>query len=416
MDNVVTSIELGSDTIKIVVAECLNNEFHILASNYVESQGIKRGIVEDSNLALESLNKALDNIEKVLGTRVKKAIVVVPSANRKLSVVESKIEIPEGVVHGEDISRVLREASLDKVGEEDELVSVVPIVFCIDNMKYTMNPNGDEGKELNAKALLAVAPKKQIHDLLKVVNDAKIEIEDITFGSIGDYYIEKDGEKDGELGAIINIGYSKTNISIFNKGILIKDSIINIGSKNVDKDISYIYQTSLEDSKEIKEKHGVATRRYADVNETVEFVNLEGKKVSITELDLGEVIEARLEELLDLVKKEINNLTNRQISYIIVTGGISELMGFSGLVEDMLGMNAKVMNINTLGVRDNRFSSVMGVIKYYIYKMSLREKNTTMLDEDNIEDILNNKRSMLDLDDIDVSENDLTDNKEELYE
>ena len=411
MDNVITGIELGSDSIKIIVAEYINEKYHILASDSVKSQGIKRGLIEDMSLALESLKKGLDNIEKILGTRIKKAVVVVPSNDRNLSVVESKIDI-DGYVRGEDISRVLEEASLNKVPEDYELVSIVPIIFCVNDIKYTMNPNGSEGNTLSVKALLAVAPKKQVYSILKVVSDAKVEVVDISFGSIGDYYIEKDDEKDKDVGAIINIGYNKTNISVFNKGILIKDSIINLGSKNVDKDISYVYEIDIDESRKLKEEHGVATRRFADINENIEFTNIEGKKISITELDLGEVIEARLEELLELSKKEINNLTNRKISYIIVTGGITELMGFNSLVEDSLGIDAKVMTLDTLGVRNNKFSSCMGVIKYYCSKMLLREKRTTMINSEDKEEILNNKRSMMDLY-IDIGKEDLTDNKEE---
>ena len=117
----------------------------------------------------------------------------------------------------------------------------------------------------------------------------------------------------------------------------------------------------------------------------------DNKDVSITELDLGEVIEARLEELLELIKKEINNLTNRKISYIIISGGITELIGFNSLVEDILGIDAKVVSMDTLGVRDNRFSSSFGIIKYYYYKMVLREKNIAFINNEQKDEILNYK-------------------------
>ena len=96
--------------------------------------------------------------------------------------------------------------------------------------------------KLGVKALLATAPKKQIYDYLKVFHEAGITVEDITFNCIGDYFEARTKDTDESLGAIVNIGHDKTDVSIFNKGIVIKNSIFNLGSKNVDNDISYILE------------------------------------------------------------------------------------------------------------------------------------------------------------------------------
>ena len=201
------------------------------------------------------------------------------------------------------------------------------------------------------------------------------------------------------MGAIINIGYSKTNVSIFNKGIIIKDSIINLGSKNIDKDISYIYGVDLNSAKELKEKFSLSSRRYADINEVLEFSLNDNEKLTINQYEITEIVEARIVELLKLAKKEINNLTKRKISYIIVTGGITELMGFSYVVENILGINASTFNDTTIGIRNNKYSSAMGVIRYFHDKMNLRDKNISLFDEDMVEQMLKNKKSMLELTD-----------------
>ena len=43
MNNYYTSIELGSDTIKILVCNKVDNDFHLIASVSSPSAGIKRG-------------------------------------------------------------------------------------------------------------------------------------------------------------------------------------------------------------------------------------------------------------------------------------------------------------------------------------------------------------------------------------
>ena len=89
--------------------------------------------------------------------------------------------------------------------------------------------------------------------------------------------------------------------------------------------------------------------------------------------------------------------TNRKISYIIVTGGISEINGFGNIVEDVFGLDGSVLNITTMGIRSNKFSSAIGIIKYFHEKMQLREKNISLISEEKIKEIEENKQSMLDL-------------------
>ena len=399
MRNIYSGIDIGSDTIKIVTGEYVNGNFNVLGSVSVPSNGVRRGIIIDSNLAIESLKNGINEMEKILGMVIKKAIITVPCNDRKLTIVESKIPILGEFVSGFDVSKVLEEGTAGKVAEDEEVVSVVPIMFNIDDEVNVINPNGKKADTLSVKALLAVAPKKQIFDYLKVVSSAGIEVIDITFGCIGDYYELRDVKTDGQVGAIINIGRDKTEVSVFNKGILIKNSVINLGSKNIDKDISYVYETDVNSSREIKETFSTASRRYSDVNDTIDITSSDGKVSTINAMDVSGVVEARLEELLNLAKKEINNLTKRKISYIIITGGVTELLGFNSVVENTLGIEGRVHSTTTPGVRDNRYSSATGICKYFHDKMKLREREVSFVDDEDIEQMMSNKKSMIELTD-----------------
>ena len=399
MRNIYTGIDLGSDCIKIVVAEFINAKFYVLASTSVKSVGIKRGFVVDHNMVLNSLRLAVEEIENTLGIKISKAIVTVPSNDRKLSVVDGEIILDKEVISGDDVVAVLQESTIDKIGDSEELVSIVPIMFSLDEERFTINPVGCNSSKLGVKALLATAPKKQIFDVLRVFADLNIEVVDITFNCIGDYYEAKSKDTENVLGAIINIGHEKIDVSVFNKGILIKNSIINLGSKNIDKDISYVYGLDINSSRELKEKFALCSRRYADINEVLDFSIEDGQKCSINQYEITEIVEARVVELLKLAKKEINNLTKRKISYIIVTGGITELMGFSYVVENIFGINSSTLNNTTIGIRSNKFSSAMGIIKYFHEKMVLRGKCISLVDDVMVEQMLKNKKSMLELTD-----------------
>lgn len=396
MREIYTGIDIGSDSIKIVVSEFLDDRFNILASTNVRSTGIKRGLVVDKELAINSLKLALKEIEPSIGVKIDKAIVTVPANERRFSVVSgnTRINSEDGLVTGEDIVSSLEDAVIEKLQNKESLVTIIPITFTVDDKESVQDPKGLHGEYLEVKAVLAVAPKRTIIPFLEVFESCGIEVIDITFGSIGDYYEAKNNDLDKKLGAVINIGSEKIDVSIFNKGIIIKQDNIELGSKNIDKDISYIYGVDLTTSRTLKENFAVCSRRYADVNDVLEIETKSGDRVIINQYEISEIVESRVVELLKLAKKQINALTKRKISYIIVTGGISELTGFSYVVENTLGINANTLNITTIGIRNNKYSSAFGIIKYYHEKLKLREQTLSMFDEDKIDEMLNNKRSI----------------------
>ena len=90
MRNIYSGIDIGSDTIKIVTGEYVNGNFNVLASTSVPSNGVRRGLIVDSDLVTESLKSGIKDVENILGMTIKKAIVTVPSNDRVLNVVESK--------------------------------------------------------------------------------------------------------------------------------------------------------------------------------------------------------------------------------------------------------------------------------------------------------------------------------------
>lgn len=396
MRKVYTGIDIGSDSIKIVVSEFFNNKFHVLASTTVPTVGVKRGLIIDSEKVAECIKNGTKEIESTIGLKIESAIVTVPSNDRKLSVVSGEIDI-DGEVTGNDIINVLEDAASDNIEPGYELITTIPILFDIDDNKNIVDPKGREGSILSVKAVMVTVPRENLLKVLEVFKICDIEVKDVTFKTIGDYYEAKGKDLDKELGAVINVGSETIDISIFNKGIIIKNDIINLGSKNIDKDISYVYGVDLETSRDLKENFSVCSRKYADVNDIVDIKVSDEDTISINQYELSEVVEARVSELLKLAKKSINNLTNRKISYIIVTGGITDLTGFGYIVENVLGINASTLNITTLGIRSNRYSSCIGIIKYFHEKLSLRDVDYSMFDEENLDIMMNNKKNLLNI-------------------
>ena len=400
MSQVYTGIELGTDSIKVVVLEKLHNKFHVLASVHSPSDGISKGQVVDIKKCVSSVRVALKRVNDMLGIKIIKVIAVVPPTGCMLDIAVGSVDVMNSSgITGGDVSRVLKDSLVGKIPEDSELVTAIPINFTVDEEENIKDPKGMRGAILETRVVIATLLKEPLYRFLEVLKLSGLETLDIAFTSTGDYYAVRSSRLQKEVGAIINIGEEITNVSIFNKGIQIKNATIPIGSHNVDRDISYIFKIKEADSRRLKEQFAVSMQSYADSNDMVE-VPVGNDKKEISQVGISKVVEARLEEILNLAKKEIKNLTNREIRYIIVTGGLSELAGFQYLVESVFGLQAKVCNISTMGLRHNRYSSVIGAVQYFDDKMSLRGKDVSMISESDAQTLMSPEDKTINSDNI----------------
>ncbi len=389
MNEYYTSIELGTNSIKILVCNRIGNNFNVIASVDSPSEGIKRGNVIDTRQAINATKKAIKKINDKLNIKITKIVACIPTTNCKMDILLGSIDLDgESKITGEEISNVINNAVKGRIDDNDELITAIPIAFRVDDRDNIRNPKGMIGEELGVKVLISTSPKEIVYKILEVLKLSGLDVIDIGYTSTGDYYEIKNDIYDKEAGAIINIGEDSTCISIFNKGIMIKNKIVNVGSKYIDNDLVYIYKVDGKVARELKENFVVAGSEYADSNEMCEIVTIAGEKKEINQLDISKVVESRCSQILNLAKKEIKNLTKREISYIIITGGVSELAGFQYLVEDILGIKARVCNISTIGIRHNKYSSALGIIKYIDSKLTLRDKSIKILKEEDINTLI----------------------------
>lgn len=377
MRHIYTSIDLGSDTIKAVTCELYNGKLNLLSSSTIKSTGIRKGVIVDLDLALSSVTKAISELENDLGIRINKVLVNVPSYFSDFNVVRGKINVIEKV-DGNDVVNVLKSATKGNIEPGKEMLTIIPIDFAVDNEVGLLDPKGIKGKELYVRAVLITMPKKNIYSVINLFDKLGIEVEDITINEIGDLYAFKNEKVNDSIGVIVNIGHNITTVSLFNKSIIVKNSILQMGGSNVTNDLSYIFKLDNLEAEMVKEKFAVAVSSYASCNDVIEI-----KNIKLNQKEVSEVVESRLDEILAFVKKEIFSLTDKQISYIIVTGGTVNMNCFDAELKKILGNNVSIGKVKMLGAAENRYSSVIGNVVYYINKLKLKGENSTMVDSAN---------------------------------
>ena len=386
MKHIYTSIDLGSDTIKVVVAELYQNKINLLASISYKSKGIKKGLITDVEQALESVRGAISETEDMLGLKIKKVIASIPSFNAEYSIIKGDIKInnEESIVTNEDVLNALEVAVRSKTFTTREMVTILPVDYTLDDKAFIKNPIGMKGTTLGCKAVLVSTPKKNVYSVITLLEQLGIEVVDVSLNNIGDLYSFNSKKFEDKIGAIINIGSDITNLSLYNKSILVKSSIINMGGKNIDNDISYMYKVSDSVAEKLKLKFALAHKKNASVNDLIEVKNASGESIKINQFELSEVVMSRTEEILNEAKKEINLLTSKKIDYIIITGGTSNIPGFEYVVKDVFGEYANIGNVKMLGIRDNIYSSCVGNLVYFISKLKLKNQNYSMINDNEV--------------------------------
>ncbi len=388
----ITSLDIGNEEIKVIVASAFDNKCNVLASTSIRSSGIKKNTIYNEKKLRESVKLAILKTEEKIGMKIKEVILLIPSNTAKMTIETGLVDIKDNIVRGSDIKRVLADAKKDTFDDTRELVSVLPISFTVDDNISVSNPIGEEGNKLFVKAVVSTSLKSEIYPLISIVSSLGISIVDIVHKSQADYYTVSNNSLDRKLGCVINMGGDVTTVSIFNKGIMIKNSYIPLGSSSVDKDISFVYKVDIKTARHLKETFALAVPRYADKYDSIDVVTLENKSITVTQSEISKVIESRLNEILKLAKNEINSLTKREISYIIVVGGISELAGFNYIVEDVLSRNASCLDMQQMGARHNKYTSAFGAIKYFYKKCLLTEEDISMFPQDVVETFLSPKK------------------------
>ena len=381
MRKIYTSIDIGSDTFKFLVGEATQSKINILAATTIKSKGIRKGLIVDSNLAVNAIRDGIKILSDDLGFEIKKVLVNVPDYNVKFMYVTGKINV-DGVIDTDSVNKVIKDSVYNKLDKDYELVTVIPLDFIIDSKEGYEYPVGIECKVLEIKGIMISVPKKNIYSVLSVMSGANLEVEDITISGLADYYQVRNKKLDNKIGAIINLGHETTNVSVINHGKLMNTETIQLGGVNVENDIAYVFGTNIVDARKIKEKFATCHKRFTNLNETYELVNNVGDTVKLNQLEVTEVVMSRMAEILKLAKKQITLLTRKDIEYIVLTGGLTEFKSFKNLVYEILGKDVIIYLMDEIGARDNRFTTALGMIKYFSQKMAVRGKDYSMVSYD----------------------------------
>lgn len=362
------SLDIGSSKIKVIIAEIANDRLNIIGVGDVESEGIKKGIVIDIDKAVDSIKQAIQKAERMVGVEISQVIVGIVSNQIMLEDSRGIVAVSgdNSEITDHDVWNVLDSAQVAPLSPEREVISLIPHQFIVDGFDGITDPRGMSGVRLEMEGSLVTGSKTILHNILRCVERAGLEITEIVLQPLAEAAISMTND-DKEFGtALVNIGAGTTTISLFDQGKLVATSSIPIGGENITKDLSLGLNTSTANAEKVKLEHGYAF--YDDASQDEVFsVDVIGsdQQQHFNQLEIADIIEARLEEIFELVQEEVYRMgaRNLQGGYIL-TGGTMGMPGAIDLAGKTLGSHARLAMPDYIGVRDPAYTTAVGLIQY----------------------------------------------------
>lgn len=347
-DKIVVGLDIGTTKICAIVGR--KNEFgklEVLGMGKAESDGVIRGIVTNIDKTVNAIEKAVREAEDQSGINIRVVNVGIAGQHIKSSIHHGSItrSTNDDEITIEDINRLNNDMYRIVIPPGSEIIHVMPQDYTVDYEAGIKDPVGMSGVKLEADFHVITAQTNAINNINKCVKRAGLEIENLILEPLASSLaVLSDEEKEAGI-CLIDIGGGTTDIAIFHDNIIRHTAVIPFGGNILTSDIKQGCMVMQHQAELLKTKFGKAIGEEASPNEIVAIPgirNRPAKEISIR--NLANIIEARMEEIVELAHTEIitSGFENRLAGGIVITGGGSQLNSLKQLVEYMTGMDARI--------------------------------------------------------------------------
>lgn len=181
-----TGLDIGTSTIKVLVAEYIDGQMNVIGVSNVKSAGVKDGIIVNIDVAANAIKTALAQAEEKAGIRIDKVNVGLPANLLQIEPTQGMIPVTTNSqeITDVDVENVVKSALTKSMTPEREVISFVPEEFVVDGFQGIKDPRGMMGIRLEMRGLLYTGPRTILHNLRKTVERAGVQVENIVIFSV----------------------------------------------------------------------------------------------------------------------------------------------------------------------------------------------------------------------------------------
>lgn len=382
--NLIVGLDIGTCNVKAVVGEILDDgDISIVGVGNHISRGMDKGGVNDLNLVVQSVQRAIQEMELMADCQVASVLMSISGRHVQCQNESGMVPINNQEVTQEDVDNVIHAARSVPIAAERRLLHVLPQEYTIDVQEGIKNPIGMSGVRMEAKAHIITCADDMAKNLLKCVERCDLKVEQVAFSSLASSFaVLTDDER--ELGVcVVDIGGGTIDMVVFSDGAIRHTAVIPVAGNQITNDIAKIFRTPISHAEEIKINYACALKEMVSMEENIEVPSVGGRAArSMSRHTLSEVIEPRYQELFELVHEEIRNsgLEEHIAAGIVLTGGSAKMEGAVEFAEELFHVPVRVgapLNVKGLSeyVEDPTFATVVGLLQYGKEELAAKQSN-----------------------------------------
>jgi len=347
-EKIVVGLDIGTTKVCAIVGRIDQyGKLEILGMGKAISDGVKDGIIANINRTTEAIKVAIEEAEKNSGIDIRIVNVGIAGKHIRSSVHHGSItrKADGGEITIEDVNRLTNDMYRIVTEPGNEIIHVIPQHYSVDYEEHIKDPIGMAGVRLGGDFHIITADANALRNLRRCVELANLEVESVILEPLASSMAVL-GDEEKEAGvALVDIGGGTTDIAVFYDGIIRHTSVIPFGGNIITSDIKVGCSIMQSQAEQLKVKFGRSLVVEAPANEVVSIPGLrerEPKEISIR--NLAAIIEARMEEIVDLVYSDLtkSGFAGKLTGGVVITGGGSQLKNICELFELKTGLNVRI--------------------------------------------------------------------------
>jgi cell division protein FtsA len=344
----VAAIDIGTTKICVIIATTnASGNLEIIGIGQHPSHGLKKGVVVNIGMTVDSIRKAVKQAEEMAATRIESACVGISGGHIKSFNSTGVVAIKGREVKQSDIDRVIEAAKAIAIPKDQEIIHVLPQYFKIDGQDFVLDSLGMYGVRLEAQVHIITGSVASAQNIIKSCELSGIRVSDIVLEQLASANaVLTPYEK--ELGAgILDIGGGTSDFAIYKDGRIRHSKVIPIAGTLFTNDLAIGLGVPTEKAEEIKKMYGsVSTEKIATLeNNYIEIdLGFEGGVKNIQLSDAGKILQFRAEEVMDMLMDELLEYRVKTLmpAGLVLTGGGGLLDGLKTLAQEKLDMPVRV--------------------------------------------------------------------------
>ncbi len=362
----VAAIDIGTTKICVLIGIISNHgKLEIVGIGQHPSNGLRKGVVVNINLTVESIKAALAQAQEAAGFVIEAATVGISGGHIKSYNSTGVVAVKGKDVTQYDIDRVIEAAKAIPIPQDQEILHVLPQYFRIDGQEYVLDSLGMYGVRLEAQVHIITGAVASAQNIIKSCELAGVKVEDIALEQIASADAVLTASE-RELGSgIIDIGGGTSDFAVYKDGRIRHSKVLPIAGSHFTNDLAVGLGISKAQAEEVKRMYGSvlrSPRRYIHGESVALPQEFESNPKVIPLALIDEILHFRAQEVFDFFADEIQEYRLRSLmpTGVVLTGGGSLLQGIRELAEDRLGMPVRLGSpISTHEIQINGLPDVL---------------------------------------------------------